>query len=1292
MNIKVLKENKWILSLFAFAICITACFMLTNTFSTVSAAANSQGTTDYSLASISEQATLYVNTMSSPEMHGCKDLAGLGNQAGIAGGMIGFQDTDNTTRNYYLCSRDSSNVTVWSYDKLGDIPTAISEGGSASGMGNTQNAFVGYAAYGYALSELGLDEVGTGADSTSLRMIVGVAMMALYVLAVGMSTFFNLVVAILQWANPFRMFSESSALHGWISSYSDGATSSLGIGSAIATIVSEISKLYDLLHNISLFLLIPMFLAIAFFMWLIVNKGQRFTSIFKPFAIRLFFVILGVPLMFGVYSVILDAIQGSISATNSPATTVVGSLFCDFDAWAESKNNIALPNRYIGSLKVNADTMDVDSVTMANVRNICYAINAESYDNTFKATLTDGADGMTAYANYDTTITSEENKPTYKIGKDPVMNTAKDAKTIGTALSILQKYARGDKLSAAAYESAVAKSKFTANPKQTLILFTSSKTYEDFDSELCTTATSSGNDGASGGTLGSSGINANITADDLSNIAASRWVSGSDLYSNVDIFTGNGFDGGKAGLSASGVGGNRWRNNDDISFSCSGAALSPLSLYNYLNTKFTSTEIRVSSPTATSNDQIKYQHYAVSMVGNSFMRFIYLMDALILLSCISIIGYGYGFAMLIANFKGLFKLIPNVLTGMLGSIGGIASSFALMFAMICEVVGTILMFDVSIEIIFMMYKIVELPLQNLFTNSNLFSGLDNTVGGNVTTGLLGVISCVVILAVTKQLLVWRTAIVGAASAACTNFVNKMLNTGVSAPNIDNGASNILTKAGTAVAAGASIAYGASKGLYGQGAKDYMDNLKNKYGNSDTEKAIKDKFLSNKFGAKSGNGTAGIDANAASALTSSDAKIAQDEQNKIASDPERAGSGLTDGDTAAEAYASNHSGEFESSLASGTATDDSYGEYLDESSDASSAKDGTTTSTKNGITTTTSRVTNGDGSVTTTTSKLNGHNGKSSKKAVTTNGSMQYTDTTDANGNTSHETLDTRTGDKTVSREVNASGGKKLVQETYHTNDDGSSEVITKTNNADGTSSNETTVTAASGDKTVNRETVSKSGSTYVNESVHKDSDSGNTITTTTTSGSGSGLRGGHSVSMSTVDSTGNIVNESATTYSSSGQIVNKDVTDVVRTDNQVIETHTKTSGGVTNVVKTVTNGDSGSMTKTYTTTGNSGISTSRSESFTRQSDGSYTQNTQSNVINTTTYERPSDTVVNNTVVRSDNTQYNNNIVTNHTASVSTNMFDSGSPAPALFTNSSGSVPSIGASKPAGRDVGHLTGH
>ena len=204
---KIWEQNKILLTFFSFVLCIVACYMLTTGIMGSASANNTVGNTDYSLATVAQAATIYVNTLSADA--GVDEIpASL--VAGTAGGFIGHQDDDNTDNNYSLCEHIAANTISWSYDALGASGTGGRVRRSASSTADVVPSGKFYGYYGYALSEAGLDEVGTQADATSMRMIIGIAFIALYVLSVGMSSFFNLALSILQAANPFKLFAAAT--------------------------------------------------------------------------------------------------------------------------------------------------------------------------------------------------------------------------------------------------------------------------------------------------------------------------------------------------------------------------------------------------------------------------------------------------------------------------------------------------------------------------------------------------------------------------------------------------------------------------------------------------------------------------------------------------------------------------------------------------------------------------------------------------------------------------------------------------------------------------------------------------------------------------------------------------------------------------------------------------------------------------------------------------------------------------------------------------------------------------
>ena len=126
--------------------------------------------------------------------------------------------------------------------------------------------------------------------------------------------------------------------------------------------------------------------------------------------------------------------------------------------------------------------------------------------------------------------------------------------------------------------------------------------------------------------------------------------------------------------------------------------------------------------------------------------------------------------------------------------------------------------------------------------------------------LMGVISIVIIVAVTKKMLEWRHAVVQSTVDVCTSMINKFLGTQVASPDLDSSASGLgkLMNAAS-IATGLAMSSGAlTDSDTFQSAKDKAGDLKDKASDKILGKDG-DTDLANAFGVKEGNGT-GVDEN------------------------------------------------------------------------------------------------------------------------------------------------------------------------------------------------------------------------------------------------------------------------------------------------------------------------------------------------------------------------------------------------------------------------------------------------
>lgn len=1209
--------NKRLLSFFLFVFMAAACFVMTNSVvGSVRAASSTGGNIDYSLATLSQAATLYINAVTNPGMDGAEEIVGI--KAGNAGGFVGMMDSDASDESYWLASPGAGNSIFWAYEPLS---TRIRMGPSPASASDKPGQ---YALFGYALAKAGLDEVGVGADNDSMRMVVGVAFVALYVLSIGLSSFFNLVMVMLQAANPFRMFATATQRHAgqggaWIDPYNNGGGTVAGeISGALYDFSVQVGTLYDSLYDISLAILIPAFLAIAVFTWLVINKGQNLMKAFKPLFVRIIFVCIGVPLMFALYDVILEKAAGIVESDNAPATKIVGSLFCDFEAWAESDNNLSLP----GTVVLNKKTRSLDSETTRNIRQLCYKINQQSYPGVFNDMIGGGGTSLSEYVNYDLSMMSSTTMPKYTIGGTIQPTTVTDSNdTISTVLDILQRYASGAKISAAVYDSGVAKRILNQDIETGIILFGTSSDWNDYAHERAELFEYDGNDG--GGISGGNGgkqanVNIQLTAQDVSNIAMQRWT-GQPYGHGMDIFS----DGNLEGLTPYNG------RSDLIRFSStSGKALSTMAMYNYLNSEFRDDGVLVTSPDSTNNSMIKAEHYSVSMVGNGFMRIIYMLDGIVLLACTSVIGYGYGFSMMVGNFKGLFKMIPHVLTGMLGSIRGIAAAFALMFALICEVVGTVVLFDVAMTIIYSMYNLIERPLQLLLAT---FQSIDSS-GGNIITALLGIVSIVVMVILCQKLLIWRQAVVGAMTASCTNFVNKLLETNVSAPDLDSSPQGFVAKAAQLGTAGLVLSSAATDhGLVSPETKASLTDAKESFADALTGKDGKGGMLgavTSAFGVKSDNGTGFANsAGDVGSMSGVTPEQAADIRNRERHSKVR----MHDDDTAAKVYSDAQASGFERSIGyvdhgsvdadredNVDGSRDSKGKQRDDRNDRNDRRnklagdeltkntaseyflhtggqDGDSSvqpvnakslaemagnipqgesesQTADGDTVTHSRYIDAEGNtvIDSVAVAKDGSTTKSKLVMEDDGSATMVSDTQGVDGSSvhteEHESADGKT--RRVTESHMSDGTHKLVEQSVQK--DGAGNVTTMTNMShsgltqeSNYSSVETSTVSAGGDATVERQVTTAGGTMYVNESRRHDAAGNMVVTSNSVNPDGTHV---DSRAVHAGGGSGRVISSSETVYSRSDDIISHTVTDVEEHGAKVI-TNTVTEAG--NSVTTV---------------------------------------------------------------------------------------------------------------------------
>lgn len=867
---RTIQKNKGLLAILAFCMLLAACIHITSQFS-VDAASSSA---NYSFPTMTEAATQYLNQMSKPQRN-LSDEIKTSFTFGKAGGLLGYEDSEVNDKesSFIVTSTSSNNAVEYDYGALAGIRITNVSWSPPNGMPaqyaseyasymaeKTGATFSQYAYFGTALNQLGFDEVSVNGSNDSSRMIMGIIMMGAYIMSMGLTMFFDMIFTLLDLANPFRLFANATALASSMAS-SQLTASATEVTfkevmlNSVVNVADAFSSVYDVLHSLSLGVILPLTCAVCIFTWLILRKGTGFWQTWKGFFVKVAFACIGVPFMFACYSTSLDMCRDLV-CNKIDGSKIVTSTFCDFETWV-LVNSLRLPENY--TIEFDTSSYSLRDETVLSTRNMCAAINAESgaapnaklTNFIFNGeTYTTSSNSFQAYDRYFLN---------YAIKKPSSGGYTIKTEEFADTIAILQKYARGDKISATAYEAAVKAGLDDNEAYVAMCQLSSHWTYFVYDN-------------ASEVTLQDVAGDVTLTEAYVSNSTLYRWTSPEWVYNtwpsgSIKVNNIWADDGGNMASKFTvtyGAAPNavthycvKFQRKDDDR-----KGLSTMSMYNYLSTDFQANKMIVYSSLNAANDQVKVEHYAVNLVGTGLLRVIYFLDALVLLSCMSVIGYGYGLAIIFGNFKAMFKLLPAMFTGMLGNMRGIATALAITAALICEVLVTMLLYAVACDLIILIYELIEIPLGVLLTSdSGIKTILGNTISGVVITPLLGIISIALIVTITKKLLEWRHAVVQSTVDVCTSMINKFLGTQISSPDLDAKAGTI----GGKLANAASIATGLAMGMGGLTDNEGYQNIKdeaNKAKDGLTDKLLGkngDTDVENMFGVKEGNGT-GMDEN------------------------------------------------------------------------------------------------------------------------------------------------------------------------------------------------------------------------------------------------------------------------------------------------------------------------------------------------------------------------------------------------------------------------------------------------
>lgn len=809
---KILKHNKTFLSIMTCMFLILCAVFITRQY-VVKA---DSSTSDNSFANLAEAGADYLNNLYSGSELDLQGGAAYNdnpepNRAGTAGGLLGYTNPKLSGKpdvKTNLISTNNEGNAAYQYDSL------------------PGEQYKAYCYYGYALSQLGLDQTGANGIPDNVRRVVGILMLAVFILSQSINLFWSFILTILEYVNPFYLV--KSALGAGaddplnlVQSYSGYASNVVGpIKEGMNTLRTAFGDFYNTLQSMSMYTFLPIIIAVTLFIWLVVRKGRDGGKTFKNLIIRFVFACIGIPLLFSVYTTALSLVKDFTVTNISLGNVVVASNFLDFEGWVY-KNRLSAKD--LSDLKIRSDTHLVSAESQANVRQYCYNINkslgkyipSDQYVDSIPT-----IDATTGTGNYNSQMLD-------MLQTSAESGVSLQASYVRNVIRLLERYADGTKISVSGFESAYKQfimqdglgdmmSHLAGSGIDSSTVLSTKNSVFSVWCDLSSSWRSFSKSTATAYYVNKPGLEATLSIYQVNLLINNRF---SDAKVNVTITSS--VAGGTGEITNFWADGQLDTNStsassNTFSFTTPSSmyGLSGMAMYNYLSSDFDGSKVNVYSANDTASNYSKAEHYAVNAVGTGVMQIIFIIDSLLLLSIYVVVGYGYGIAILLGNFKAMFKMIPAVLTGVLGSMKGIASAIILTAAMIIEILGTCILYSLACQFVAVIYKMIESPVAYVINKALGATSLNDA--GVIAFVAIGIVSIVLMVQLIKKLLDYRYAICQSVTEAATDIINRFLGTHVGTPGLGTPATSFGQHLGNAalLAGGTALALGTSEDARG----------------------------------------------------------------------------------------------------------------------------------------------------------------------------------------------------------------------------------------------------------------------------------------------------------------------------------------------------------------------------------------------------------------------------------------------------------------------------------------------
>ena len=201
---------------------------------------------------------------------------------------------------------------------------------------------------------------------------------------------------------------------------------------------------------------------------------------------------------------------------------------------------------------------------------------------------------------------------------------------------------------------------------------------------------------------------------------------------------------------------------------------SPISIYNYLNTSFSSTGAVVTSSQQSFTTASRQQHQSVTLAGQGLAAVSNLSLCLSVMICDIIIGFFYALALLGGNIKRSFQAISSLPFAAMGMISAIAKVVSYTALMIIEIIGTVLMYGIASEALYVVGKTIMNMLNKLVGGAFIASaGADVKYAvGSMSTIFCNIFATLIFIIVTIKLVKIRKPVIRALESVADNVIQQ----------------------------------------------------------------------------------------------------------------------------------------------------------------------------------------------------------------------------------------------------------------------------------------------------------------------------------------------------------------------------------------------------------------------------------------------------------------------------------------------------------------------------------------